>query len=115
MAKLSVSIPDDLANELRDEARENVSRFVTAAVRDALDRRRLLRALAALDDEFGPLDPEDLAEADEEFRRVEAAVLTEPSKRSAAHAWTRRTSSAATRTRASKARASGTRAKSSRS
>lgn len=81
MAKLSVSIPDALAAELRDEAPDNVSRFVAAAVRDALDRRKLLRALAALDDEFGPLDEEDLLQADEEFSRVESAVLALASRR----------------------------------
>lgn len=72
MAKLSVSIPDQLADELRDEAADNVSRFVASAVRDALDRQRLLRALAQLDTEIGPLDTEDLADADVEFAAVEA-------------------------------------------
>jgi post-segregation antitoxin (ccd killing protein) len=41
MAKLSVSLPDDLVQELRTEAHDNVSAFVTAAVRHELERRRL--------------------------------------------------------------------------
>src|SRR5687768_3396072 len=73
MAKISVSIPDDLAEELRDEAIGNVSRFVSSAVRDALDRRRLMRALEALDAELGPVDPELLDEADAAFAAIEAA------------------------------------------
>lgn len=81
MAKISVSIPDDLAGELREEAVGNVSRFVSSAVRDALDRRRLLRALQALDAEIGAVDADLLDEAEAAFDAIEAAH-----RRSTAHA-----------------------------
>lgn len=73
MAKISVSIPDDLAGELRTEAVGNVSRFVSSAVRDALDRRRLLRALEALDAELGPVSTDLLDEAEAVFGAVDTA------------------------------------------
>jgi metal-responsive CopG/Arc/MetJ family transcriptional regulator len=44
MAKLSVSLPDELVRDLRAVAPDNVSAFVAAAVRHELDRRRLHEA-----------------------------------------------------------------------
>jgi hypothetical protein len=40
MAKISVSLPVDLVLDLQAAARDNVSAFVAAAVRNELDRRR---------------------------------------------------------------------------
>lgn len=72
MAKLSVSLDDDLADELRRAAR-NVSAFVAEAVRDALDRQRLSGALRALDEELGALDGRLLHDVGALFDEVEAA------------------------------------------
>lgn len=56
MTKISVSLPDELANELRDIAPDDVSAFVSAAVRAEIDRRRLFAFLGELDEEMGPAD-----------------------------------------------------------
>lgn len=61
MAKLSVSLPDDLVQDLRAVARDNVSAFVTDAVRRELDRRRLLAFVAELEEELGPADETEVA------------------------------------------------------
>lgn len=57
MAKISVSIEDELVEGLKREAGGNVSRFVSNAVREAVSRAQMLRGLAELDAEFGPVDP----------------------------------------------------------
>jgi hypothetical protein len=61
VAKLSISIPDELADDLRAVAHRNVSAFVSAAVRRELDRRRLFAFLNELEDELGPADEEEVA------------------------------------------------------
>lgn len=71
MGKISVSIDDELEGALRAEAPENVSRFVAAAVRDALARKQLERVLDALDGTMGPVDPKIQAETDALFDEVE--------------------------------------------
>ena len=60
MPKLSISIPDDVADDLRGLAGGNVSAFVTAAIRHEVDRRRLLFFLDELDRELGPVSDEDV-------------------------------------------------------
>ena len=70
--KLSVSIPDDIADELRVAVPGNVSAFVSAAVRDALDRGRLARFVAELEDELGPADEDEVAEVSAMFARITA-------------------------------------------
>jgi Arc/MetJ-type ribon-helix-helix transcriptional regulator len=70
---VSVSLDEDLADELRREVSGNVSAFIAEAVRDALDRRRLLRALRKLDEELGELDADRLADAAVLFDEVDAA------------------------------------------
>lgn len=77
MAKLSVSLQDDLADQLRREAAGNVSAFVADAVRDALDRRQLRRALDELDEELGPVEDSMLADAEVLFDEVEAAIAAQ--------------------------------------
>jgi post-segregation antitoxin (ccd killing protein) len=67
MAKLSVSLPDDLVQDLRAEAQDNVSAFVTAAVRHELDRRRLFAFVSELEDELGPADEAEVAKYSELF------------------------------------------------
>ena len=61
MAKLSVSVPDDLVNDLRGLATGNVSAFVTTAIRHEIDRRRLFAFVDELDDELGPADEDEIA------------------------------------------------------
>ena len=67
VAKLSVSLPDDLVRDLRAVAHDNVSAFVTAAVRRELDRRRLLAFVAELEEELGPADETEVARYAEMF------------------------------------------------
>jgi Arc/MetJ-type ribon-helix-helix transcriptional regulator len=75
MAKISVSLEDDLASALRHEAAGNVSQFVARAVQEALARAQMLRALDELDDELGPVDPAIQDEVDELFARAAAAPV----------------------------------------
>ena len=70
MAKISVSLEDDLAMALRHEAAGNVSQFVARAVQEALARAQMLRALDELDDELGPVDPSVQDDVDELFAAV---------------------------------------------
>lgn len=74
MAKISVSLQDDLASALRHEAAGNVSQFVARAVHEALARAQMIRALDELDDELGPVDPSIQDEVDELFAAVVATT-----------------------------------------
>jgi post-segregation antitoxin (ccd killing protein) len=77
VTKLSVSFPDDLVQDLRAVAHDNVSAFVTAAVRHELDRRRLSAFVDELADELGPIDEAEVARYSELFAST-AAVTPEP-------------------------------------
>ena len=77
MTKLSVSLPDDLVQDLRAVAHDNMSAFVTAAVRHELDRRRLSAFVDELADELGPIDEAEVARYSELFAST-AAVTPEP-------------------------------------
>jgi len=77
VTKLSVSLPDDLVQDLRAVAHDNVSAFVTAAVRHELDRRRLSAFVDELADELGPIDEAEVARYSELFAST-AAVTPEP-------------------------------------
>jgi post-segregation antitoxin (ccd killing protein) len=61
VAKLSVSLPDDLVQDLKEVAHGNVSAFVTAAVRNELDRLRLRAFVSELEDQVGPVDETEVA------------------------------------------------------
>ena len=74
MTKLSVSLPDDLVQDLRALAHDNVSAFVTAAVRHELDRRRLFAFVDELADELGPVDEAEVAKYSELFASTAAAT-----------------------------------------
>jgi post-segregation antitoxin (ccd killing protein) len=67
MAKLSVSLPDDLVRDLRAVAPDNVSAFVATAVRHELDRRRLHAFVEELVSELGPSDEAEVARYSELF------------------------------------------------
>jgi len=67
MARVNVSIPDDVIERAR-EAGLNVSRVASSALEEALERHLKVamvdQYLAELDDELGPITPEERAEAD---------------------------------------------------
>jgi post-segregation antitoxin (ccd killing protein) len=65
--KLSVSLPDDLVQDLKAAAPDNVSAFVTTAVRHELDRRRLHAFVDELVAELGPSDDAEVARYSELF------------------------------------------------
>jgi post-segregation antitoxin (ccd killing protein) len=73
VAKLSVSLPDELVRDLKEVARGNVSAFVTAAVRNELDRRRLHAFVVELVDELGPSDEAEVARYSEMFAAAASA------------------------------------------
>lgn len=66
--KLSVTIPADLADELRVRAgRGNVSAYVTQALARQLEHDRLGDLLSELADAHGPVTDEELARARAEW------------------------------------------------
>ena len=77
MAKLSISLPDELVRDLRMVAHENVSAFVSTAVRHELDRRRLFAFLDELEDELGPADENEVAAFNEMFSGIAATTATD--------------------------------------
>ena len=79
VAKLSVSLPDDLVHDLKEAAHGNVSAFVTTAVRNELDRRRLHAFVEELVDELGPVDEAEVARYSEMFAAAAGATDAEAS------------------------------------
>jgi post-segregation antitoxin (ccd killing protein) len=74
VAKLSVSLPDDLVQDLKAVAPDNVSAFVAAAVRHELDRRRLHAFVEELVSELGPSDEAEVVRYSELFTASAAAA-----------------------------------------
>lgn len=74
MTKLSVSLPDDLLQDLRAVSPDNVSAFVAAAVRHELDRRRLHAFVEELIEELGPSDEAEVVRYNELFAASAAAA-----------------------------------------
>ncbi len=63
-AKLSVSVPGDLAKTVRKTVgARGLSGFVTRAMRHELGREQLAAFVAKLDEELGPVSKKTLAEA----------------------------------------------------
>lgn len=66
--KLAITLPHDLAQEVRDEVRmghaPSVSAYIAAAVEEKRERDRLQEVLAQMDAEYGPVTSEELAWAD---------------------------------------------------
>jgi hypothetical protein len=79
VAKLSVSLPDDLVRDLKAVAADNVSGFVAAAVRHELDWRRLHAFVEELVAELGPSDEAEVAGYGEVF--AASAAATEASRK----------------------------------
>ena len=68
--KLSVTIPSELAAEIRKRVgARGVSGFVTRAIAHELEREQLGAYLEELDREFGPVPKEVLAEARRAWRK----------------------------------------------
>jgi hypothetical protein len=83
VAKLSISIPDELVEDVRAAAAENVSAFVATAVRRELDRRRLFGFLDEFEGELGPVDEDEVSSFNEKFSDIAAATATSAKARSA--------------------------------
>lgn len=65
VAKLSVSIDEQLATEVRQQVGpRGLSRFTARALRHELERERLMGFLADLEKELGPADEGLVAEVD---------------------------------------------------
>ena len=79
MAKLSVSLSDDLLQDLRAVSPDNVSAFVAEAVRHELDRRRLHAFVEELIDELGPSDVAEVVRYNELF--AASAVAAEADRK----------------------------------
>jgi post-segregation antitoxin (ccd killing protein) len=74
VAKLSVSLSDDLLQDLRAVSPDNVSAFVAEAVRHELDRRRLHTFVEELVEELGPSDKAEVVRYNKLFSASAAAV-----------------------------------------
>lgn len=77
MAKVSVSIPDEVVAAAKD-AGLNISRLATGALRSELDRRAKIEALdrylEALEAEHGPITDAEAAAASAWVDQIESAV-----------------------------------------
>lgn len=82
VAKISVSLPDDLVRDLQAVAHNNVSAFVAAAVRNELDRRRLNVLVEELEAAVGPVDEAQVAK----FTAMLAKIEVENARIAAARA-----------------------------
>jgi post-segregation antitoxin (ccd killing protein) len=76
VAEISISLPDDLVQELRAAGHRNVSAFVAALVRNELDRQRLLAFVEELEEELGPTSEAEIAEYAKAFARTAAITRT---------------------------------------
>lgn len=72
VAKISVSLPDDLVRDLQAVARDNVSAFVAAAVRNELDRLRLNVLVDELEAAVGPVDEAQVARFTAMLAKIDA-------------------------------------------
>lgn len=77
MAKISISIPDELVSDLHAAAPQNVSAFVSAAIRHELDRQRLFGFLDELAEELGPVDEDEVAR----FNDIFSSIASKPKPR----------------------------------
>lgn len=89
VAEISISLPDDLVQRLREASRGDVDAYVTALVQHELDRLRLLSFVAELEEELGPADEAEVAEFTAAFART-AAITRAMEKEAAAFVTQRR-------------------------
>ena len=71
MAKISVSLDDELLAQLKGAAGANVSAFIAGAVRHQLRRQDLEAFLVELEDELGPVTADEMADAVAAFEHAE--------------------------------------------
>jgi len=62
MAKLSVSLDDDLAEQLKEAAGDNVSAYVASAVRRQIELEQLRGFVSELELELGAVDENEVDE-----------------------------------------------------
>lgn len=85
MAKYSVSIPREIAEEARARAgASGFSAYVTAAVERALERERLREIIEAAEAEHGPITEEEIAAAERMIEDAHRAVRHRAARRGAA-------------------------------
>ncbi len=83
MTKLSVTVEDELAHEMRERAgSRGISAFVNQAVRHELQLGRLGALLADLENELGPPDEDMVIEALASLDRVDASQPAPVKRRS---------------------------------
>ncbi|MFF1955542.1 ribbon-helix-helix domain-containing protein [Streptomyces sp. NPDC058220] len=71
--KVTVTIPEDLLEEIREDAAERgISAYVTEALRAQRGRDKLLGLVSWLDEEYGPPTEEELAAARAELDGLDA-------------------------------------------
>ena len=72
VVKLSISLPAELAEELRRQAGPGrVSSFIEQAVARRLENANLRRILDEMDEEFGPVPDDMILAAQQEFEDLE--------------------------------------------
>jgi post-segregation antitoxin (ccd killing protein) len=80
--KLSVTVEEDLAEELRDRAgTRGVSAFVNQAVRHELEREQLAELLADLEEDLGPPDEVMVTETLASLDRLDAGTRSRSKSR----------------------------------
>jgi hypothetical protein len=71
--KVTVTIPEDLLDEIRAEAAERgLSAYVAEALRAKRDRDRLQELVGWLEEEHGPVTEDERAAARDELNRLDA-------------------------------------------
>ncbi len=71
--KITVTIPEELLEEIRDAATERgISAYVTEAVQQKRDRDLLIELSDWLEEEYGPVTDEELAAAYAELEEIDA-------------------------------------------
>lgn len=83
MAKLSLSLPDDLMGDLRGFCDGSVKSFVTEVIREAINQRKRLarqhlnELVRELEEQVGPVDEVQVAKFAALFAEVKASQATE--------------------------------------
>ncbi|RCV55696.1 hypothetical protein DEF23_12050 [Marinitenerispora sediminis] len=69
--KYTVSLPKDIAEEIRERVGPTgFSAYVTRALEELLERERLAELAAAFDAKYGSAPDEEISEAEEVFRKA---------------------------------------------
>lgn len=85
--KITVTIPEELLDEIRTEAAERgLSAYVAEALRFKRDRDRLVELVDWLEEEYGPVTEDERAAAREELDELDAEHKRRRAKRTAGEA-----------------------------